>query len=74
MSSGGLVPLAPYMLLPKFDEGFVCLRRDHDFCLGGIRLCEGIFYRRFKDEKCVQTAMVGSLVARVAYPIAKSIA
>ncbi len=44
--AGGLIPLAPYMVIPRADAALRLLRRRHHHCAGRIRLRQGALHRR----------------------------
>jgi VIT1/CCC1 family predicted Fe2+/Mn2+ transporter len=47
---GGLVPLAPYMLMHDSGPGVGCVGRDHLAGVGCVWLCEGPLHRRSEAE------------------------
>ena len=71
---GGLVPLAPYMLLPHSATALVVSAAITLLALAIFGFVKGHFTGVSKTKSGMQTAMVGSLAAGVAYAIAKVIA
>jgi VIT1/CCC1 family predicted Fe2+/Mn2+ transporter len=71
---GGLVPLAPYMLLPHSTTALMVSAVITLFALAIFGFVKGHFTGVSKTKSGIQTALVGSLAAGVAYAIAKIIA
>ena len=71
---GGLVPLAPYMLMHDSRRALVISAAVTLLALGVFGFVKGHFTGVPKLKGALQTALVGSLAAAVAYLIAKFIA
>ena len=71
---GGIVPLAPYILMADSRKALAVSAIVTLFALAAFGFVKGHFTGVSKAKSSVQTALVGSLAAAVAYWIAKSIA
>jgi vacuolar iron transporter family protein len=71
---GGLVPLAPYMLMPDSRQALAVSAAITLLALAAFGFVKGHFTGVPKLKGALQTALVGSLAAGVAYVIAKFIA
>lgn len=71
---GGLVPLAPYILMRDSGQALVVSAVITLLALAVFGLVKGHFTGVSKTKSALQTALVGSLAAGVAYAIAKLIA
>ena len=71
---GGLVPLAPYILLHDSGRALVVSAAITLLALAVFGFVKGHFTGVPKTKSAAQTALVGSFAARVAYGIAKFIA
>ena len=70
---GGLVPLAPYMLLRNSRDALFVSAAVTLLALAVFGFVKGRFTGVSKIKSAAQTAMVGSIVASVAYAIARFI-
>lgn len=71
---GGLVPLAPYMVLPDSREGLVVSAVITLLALAVFGFVKGHFTGVPRIRSALQTALVGSLAAGAAYSLARLIA
>ena len=71
---GGLVPLAPYILMRDSRQALVVSAIITLVALAVFGFVKGHFTGVSKSKSAMQTALVGSLAAGVAYAIAKFIA
>jgi len=71
---GGIVPLAPYILMADSRKALAVSAIVTLFALAVFGFVKGHFTGVSKAKSSIQTALVGSVAAAVAYWIAKSIA
>ncbi len=71
---GGIIPLAPYILMPDSRKALAVSAMVTLFALAAFGFVKGHFTGVSKTRSGIQTALVGSVAAAVAYWIAKSIA
>lgn len=72
--AGGLIPLAPYMLMRESGRALVVSAAVTLLALVVFGFVKGHFTGVPKTRSALQTALVGSLAAGVAYAVAKFIA
>jgi VIT1/CCC1 family predicted Fe2+/Mn2+ transporter len=72
--AGGLIPLAPYMLMTSSGKALVVSAAVTLLALGIFGFVKGHFTEVPKARSAIQTMLVGGLAAGVAYMIAKWVA